>query len=563
MRAPVFTRSLLLMLAGGVGAGCGDDLPGSPLAGAGGIMGAGGLGTPSGAAGAGGAGPAAGPSATPAGGVRVFGGTARMLASGPSCTQEAGATGDRWCAFLAYGTDSDRLAQIRSLYVFNASRAVAGQTVVCDPAIADPSCLLLTANLGVDAGGPALHGTFFQGDSLVYYEYQQGKLAPYVWRPGMPAGRLLATFATEEDAVYCTPAPRGTAVVCVLLPERNPDPNVGYATLLLGKADGAAEPLLSAADNVIVWNADDAGFQQAFSFGFPPGPGDPVAWTTRDTASGPEVLKMQAAGEPGSRRAVASGVHQWQVSPDGARWFWLRPDGGVITLQRASFPTGEGPVDVYADVVDYSLGPADGTVVARTVDGTLVAIADHLGGTSETVLDTEVRALQSFSATGYVAYSKTYFDATSGDLYVKSADGTGACVLEATHPVPFGLVSFSPDGAAILWAHSHGDGFEAHYGRLRDCDAMSVANDITLIKPMGGQRVLYVDGYDEATGTGTLQVRPVAGDNTLAGAAPARVAGQVDSYAILGLPGPMPQALVYTVNGGPAGDGVHVSWYAD
>ena len=556
MRAPFFTRSLLLMLTSGLGAGCGDNLPGVSTAGTGGIDGPGG-----GTAGGGHDGKGAGPSAVPAGGARVFSGTARMLAAGPSCTQEAGTTGDRWCAFLTY---TDALAQIRSLFVFNASRAIAGQSITCAAGGADPDCLLLTASLGVDAGGPTLHGTFFKGDSLVYYQNEHGSLVPYVWRPGMPAGRMLATFAGEEDAVYCTPAPRGLAVVCVLLPGSNPDPNVGYATLLAGRADGPTEPLLSPADTVIVWNADDAGFQQAFSFGFPAGPAGYVAWTTRDTPDGPEMLKMQVAGAPSTRTVVASGVHQWDVSPDGSKWFWMSPNQGVITLQTADFPGGEHPVDVYPGVVDYSLGPADGTVAARTVDGLLLTITERPGSTVQTILDSQVRSLQSFSATGYVAYSKTYFDTSSGDLFVTSADGTATCPLEATHPVPFKMVSFSPDGGAILWAHSYGDGFEAHYARLRDCQAMSVATDITLIKPVGADRVLFADGYDGTTDTGTMRVRPVGSDNTLGGDAPVDIADHVDSYAILGpLPGATPDVLLYTVNASGADDGVYLRWFAD
>lgn len=538
------------MLTSGLGVGCGDNLPGSPLTGTGGITGAGGI-----AATGGRGGP--GPSAVPVGGTRVFSGTARVLASGPSCTQEAGASGDRWCAFLTF---TDTLAQIRSLFVFNASRAIAGQPVTCAPDGADPNCLLLTASLGVDAGGPTLHGSFFKGDSLVYYQNEHGSLVPYIWRPGMPAGRLLATFGKNEDAVYCTPAPQGLAVSCVLLPESYSDPNVGYATLLLGRADGPTEPLLSAADNVIVWNSNDDGFQQAFSFGFPGGAAGNVAWTTRDTPTGPELLKMEVAGDPSTQTTIAAGVHQWDVSPDGSTWFWLSPNDGVLTLQKAAFPSGANPVTVYDNVVDYSLGPADGTVVARTVDGLLVAITERPGAIVQNILDTHVKSLQSFSATGYVAYSKTYFDTTSGDLYVKSAGSGAPCPLEATHPVPFGMVSFSPDGAAILWAHSYGDGFEAHYGRLRDCDTMSVATDITLIKPIGAQRVLFVDEYDDTTGTGTLRVRPVEGDNILDGQTPISIAEHVDSYSILG---PGPDALLYTVNATGADDGVYLRWFAD
>ncbi|HEX4509746.1 MAG TPA: hypothetical protein VH328_06700, partial [Burkholderiaceae bacterium] len=203
----------MVMVTSGLGAACGDNLPGSPLPGTGAVPGQGGMG-PAGGGGRGGA----GYQAQPAGGVRVFAGTARMLISGPSCTQDAGASGDRWCAFVTF---TDPVAQIRSLYVFNASRAIADQQVTCSPTGADPNCLLLTSFLGVDQGGPSLHGTFFKGDSLIYYEYQLGQLVPYVWRPGLAAGRLLATFAMEEDAVYCTPAPHGPAVACVLLPASN------------------------------------------------------------------------------------------------------------------------------------------------------------------------------------------------------------------------------------------------------------------------------------------------------------------------------------------------------
>src|SRR3569623_857593 len=164
MRAPFLSRSLLLTLAGGLcasfGAACGDTLPGSPLSEPSG--GSGGVAPP-----ADGKGGSATASAVPEGGAQVISGTARMLASGPSCTQrEEGATGDRWCAFLTF---TDAIAQVRSLFVFNASAAIAGEPVTCVPGGADPNCLLLTANLGVDAGGPTLYGTFFTGGSLVYY----------------------------------------------------------------------------------------------------------------------------------------------------------------------------------------------------------------------------------------------------------------------------------------------------------------------------------------------------------------------------------------------------------
>jgi len=552
--ALVLKRSLLVLVVGGLDAACSSDAsysgPGSGWIDAGGAGG-------DGAAGDGGA--DGGPDGTGnlVTGVRVFsGGTATLLFNGPSCTQEGGATGDRWCGFVTF---TDATMQARSLYVFNASRAAAGADVRCDGAATGADCLLLTADLGGDGGSPVLHGTFFQGDTLVYYDHG---LAPYAWRPGMTKGRLLATFATGEDAVLCTPAPRGTAVLCVLLPVVEPDlnPTVGLATLLIGKADGPTEPLLSAADDVVVWSAADAGFRPTFSFGFPPG--DHVAWTTRDGATGPETLRLQRAGDPASKVTIASDVHDWDVTPDGARWFWLSgtQGTGLGTLQTAPFPAGTNPTDVRGEVSDYSIAPSDGkTIVALNKDRALIAIADPIAATSEVVLDTGVEMVLSLSDGGHVAYIKKRLATNSGDLYVKKIDGSATCVAETARPVPFRSVSFVPNAGAILWAHSYPDGFEAHYTRLGDCNTMPVATDITLLESVGHARVLFMDTFDDVSVSGTLRVRVVGSDNTLnAGAIP--IADHVDSYAITG---PGPDMLLYTVNARGENDGVYVRAFAD
>jgi len=494
-------------------------------------------------------------------GVRVFSGTSKMLFNGPSCTNDASATGDRWCAFVTY---TDATMQARSLYVFNASRVVAGADVRCGgSASTDADCLLLTADLWGDSSNPVIHGTFFQGDTLVFYEHG---FAPYVWRPGMTKGRLLATRAEGEDAVYCTPAPQGTAVLCVLLPNAvaDPNPTSAFADLLIGKADGATEPLLSVADKVLTFSVDDIGFRPTFGFGFPPGPGDHVAWTTRDGATGPETLRLQRAGEPASKATIAAGVHHWNVSPDASRWFWLTGTKGtaVGTLQTAPFPTGANPTDVRAEVSeDYDVVMSDAkTVVALTKDGTLVAIPDPLNPASELVLDTQVKDLLSVSDAGHVAYVKNRFGNNSGDLYVRRADGSASCVVEPTRQVPVRSVSFVPNAGAILWAHTGADGFEAHYTRLRDCNTMSVATDITLITSVGHERVMFADQFDDTTASATLSIRLVGNGNTLGAEAPIPIADHVDSYAVAG---PNPDTLLYTVNTGGENDGVYVRWFAD
>ena len=381
----------------------------------------------------------------------------------------------------------------------------------------------------------------------------------------MTRGRLLATFAAGEDAVYCTPSPRGTAVLCVLLPdaEPDPDPTVAFADLLIGKADGASEPLLSVADTVVVWSAADVGFRPTFGFGFPSGPGDHVAWTTRDGATGPETLKLQRAGDAASKVTIASDVHHWDVSPDAARWFWLSgtQGTGVGTLQTAPFPSGANPTDVRADVSDYDIVPSDGkTVVALAKDGTLVAIADPIAAAGELVLDTAVKVLLSLSDAGHVAYVKTRFGANAGDLYVKRADGSVTCVVEPTRQVPFRTVSFVPNAGAILWARSDHRRLRGplHPPARLQHDARRHRHHADRI---GRPRARPVRGPVRRRDRQRHVAHPPVGNgNTLSAEAPIPIADHADSYAITG---PNPDTLLYTVNAGGEKDGVYVRWFAD
>ena len=546
-------------MVGVLAVGCGGSSGGFAGAGLGGISG--GAGGSSGAGGAsGGGGGVAGTGPGVVTGSRVFSGTpAAMLSEGPSCTEEAGATGDRWCAFVAF---SDATSDARSLFVVNVSRVVAGVEVTCAAggAAADPNCILLTASLGGDSLSPTLHGTYFQGDTLVYYDQS---LAAYAWRPGMTRGRLLATPAAGQNVVLCTSARTGTAVMCLLLPATQPELNVSHADLLIGKADGASEPLLSLADAVITSTAGDIGSAR-FSFGFPPGADDYVAWTSRADATGPEMLKLQKAGDPASKVTVASDAHAWHVSPDGTRWFWLSAvdRAGVGTLHTAPFPSGANPTRVRVDVLEYGVLPGDGqTVVAVTILGALVAIAQPATATTELVLDTQVRTLLDFSAAGHVAYAKRRVGANSGDLFVKKADGTETCVVEPTGRVPFRSVSFVPNAGAVMWARSKTDGFDGHYTRLRDCNTTPIAPDVAVLASIGHEIALFMDTFDDTTGAGSLRTLAVGNGNTLqTGTPPTLIADNVDSYTIAA---PAPGTLLYTVNAGGDTDGVYVRGFGD
>ena len=333
------------------------------------------------------------------------------------------------------------------------------------------------------------------------------------------------------------------------------------ADLLIGRADGASEPLLSVAETLIVASANDIGFRPRFGFGFPPGPGDHVAWTSAAGVNGSATLKLQQAGDGTSKLTVASDVYDWTASPDAGRWFWLATitPSGTPTLKTAPFPNGANPTDVRAGVYDFGLASDDGkTVVAVVVGDKLVAIADPINDPgNELVLDTGVRALLSFGAAGHVAYAKQNLGFNSTDLYVAKADGSAPCTVEATMPVPLRSVAFTPDGRAITWARAGDNGFEAHYTRLRDCNTMPIATDITLIVPIGSQRVLFVDEFDSASVSGTLRARRVVGD-ALSAEPPTAIANHVDSYAIAGS-----DTVLYTVNTGGPDDGVYIRRFAD
>jgi hypothetical protein len=515
--------------------GCRDERHAASVFGAGGAAATGGAGGRD----------AAGP------GTRVLAARSAMLFDGPACTGDVGATGDRWCGFLALSS-----ANTRNLFVVNVSQVVAGVAVDC-AATRDPNCLLLTPALGGDSADPTLHGTLFQGDTLVYYD---AALVPHAWRPGMSAGRRLVDASASLDAVFCTPAPRGTAVICIGLPAEQPDVALVRAELLAGNVDAAApEPLLATLDAVIVSNTADRGGRQRFSFGFPHASGvDYLAWTSRATATGPEILKLQPVADAGARTVVASDVHGWDVSADGTRWLWLRAIDafGVGTLQTAQFPDGGATTDVLANVIQYGLPRASGdATVALTSAGTLFAIAEPAAApASRLLLDAGVRMLFAFGAQGHVAFVKNVVGANFIDLHVRKPDGSGACAVDTSAGVPFASVHFAPDGGALLWAQRKTGGFDGHYTRLVDCASMPLAPDVVALGTIG-ERILFMDGFDEASNTGTMRFRTVAADHALAATTPTLISAGVDSYAISG---PAPGALVYTVNAGSADDGVYV-----
>jgi hypothetical protein len=475
-------------------------------------------------------------------GVRVFSGHAATLSNGEACTAERGAEADRWCGFVAQSSEG-----LRNLFVVNVSQVIAGVEVDCNAEGGDPNCLLLTE--GVGGSGADRHATFFAGDTLVYYD---AALTPHVWRPGMEAGRVLAERPEGVDFVFCKPAPEGTAVACLALPDEQPDETQVVAEIYAGAADAESEPLLQPVEPVIAALLSDLGSVRRFSFGFPES--GYVAWTSRESADGPELLKLRRVDDPESQITVGSDINAWDVSADGRHWLWVSgvDKYGIGTLQSAPFPEGSDPLDLVPGVIEYQVDP-EGPLLALTIEANLISIVDPIGAPQgQRQLDSHVQTMVAFGTEGYVAYAKNLTGRSAVDLFVSSLDGARGCTIDTSINVPLNSVHFSPGAETALWALAKPDGYDAFHTRIADCSTVPVAPDITVLGWVGRGTALYMDEYEPLTESGPLRFRNVGRRGEIDPAPPSLIAEHVDSYAILD------STLLYTTSANGGDEGVFV-----
>jgi len=534
--------------------GCGGGSSAKPDAGGtgGGSLGGTGLGG-GGGVGTGGSAGAAMPT-----GARVFQGQqAALLDLGAPCTNQEGATGDRWCAIIA---PSPTMPTSAALFVFNVTKAATSASITCGATGAD--CLKLTDTFGEDPN----HAAMFRGDTLVYYDATTA--TPFGWRPGMTAGKALATIDSDADA-FCIPSTKGTAIYCVrLLPTAmQTDPtNVALVDVLAGHLEDAATPPLARVDTVIAASMSDQAVTH-FQVGFPVPGSETVAWSARASVSGAEVLKIQTMGNDASRATVATGVNSWQVSPDGARWYWLSgidETTAVGALQSAPFPAGTGPVAIASNVTQFE-NPSPSSVLVIDTAKNMTFFADPAGApTTGQSLDTGVTSFLSFDFKGTVAYVKmiarnsdTSVRAT--DLFVKKTDGTNVCALtSAADAYPFAF-DFTASGGAAAWAQRTITSASMQYTRFSDCMKMTVgANAVFFVQTIADKGIVFLDGLDNTLGTATAKLRAIASDGALSADPAMVVSGQVGSLAVP----PGTDMLVYSVNGGGDDDGIYVRGFA-
>jgi hypothetical protein len=550
--APAATAIATVLL---IGCGGGSS---KPDGGGGGLGGGGSTGT-AGGGGTGGSGNTAGAAAPPTGSL-VFQGVSALLDAGPPCTGEVGATGDRWCGFLA---NSTTVTDGTAMFVVNVSKAAAGTSITCGAT--DANCLKLTDIFFEDQ----FHLAFFQGDTLVYYDRPTltAPFTPMGWRPGMTAGRALAVADANTDLWSCVPSIKGNAIWCLrdLPTAMQTDPMVLLSDLLAGHLDAAATPPLTRIEQVISLNAADNPNLPHFQVGFPVPGSETIAWSSRAVGSAPEVLKIQTLGNDASRATVASGVNSWRGSPDGMRWYWLSAvseTDGSGTLQTAPFPAGTGPVTLGTNIGQYGL-PSPTSLLTVDGAGAMKVFADQVGApTTSTSLDTGVLGYISMSPAGHPAYvkatrtSSATGDLTGIDLHVKKFDGTDACALTAmpdAFPSNFG---FTPSSTGATWIQTTLTSGNAEYTRFSDCMKMPVATNIVFTRAIGDRAVLWLDGFDDLTGTATVRARNLDAAHGLTADPAEAVSGQVGTLIVSS--STTTDMLVYTVNGGGNADGVYV-----
>jgi len=476
------------------------------------------------------------------GGVRVFAGEVATLSAARACTHEAGVDADRWCAFVGRSGAGEH-----NLFVVNVSQVIAGVAVDCQSE--DPNCLLLTADL--EGSSADNHPTYFAGDTLVYYD---DDFSAYVWRPRMDAGRLLAQRTDEHDIALCSPAQRGPAVACLAMPFAQPAGELALAELYAGSAEGAEEPLLAPIAEVIPRTAEDNVTVHRFGFGALAD--GYVAWSSRETETGVEILKLSHVDDPKNPLVVAEDVHRWSVTDDGSSWLWLSAtnDGAVGTLQIADFPDGSNPVDVLPGVIDYELTKG-GSVVAETEQRTAVSIVDPSGAPEQqVVLGGEVERISALSDLGQVAFAKAPVPRDVTDFVLSSLDGERSCVLDTSGGVRLGAVHFSPGGDGVLWAapSSATGKVDAYHSRLEGCETETLAPAVAVLGWVGPHHAVFIDEFDPDTVAGSLRYRKAGRDGRLHPDS-TLIAEEVDTYATWGS-----SFILYTISTGGEHDGMYV-----
>jgi len=489
------------------------------------------------------------PFVAPDGTRRLVSSSATLIGSGSdSCTNQPGATGDRWCAFLVPSQTAGRFG----LWVFDATQAASGADFACDGS--DARCLAIATDAFHLDGDGSLDGGF-AGDTLLYRRGPDATIADgpiWAWRPGWASGRELITGLGTS----CFAAPTYASAFCLRTsPSAAAETEASdlVAGLLESPNDGPF-PLVE----TIVTSApsDPANTSADFELGFSPD-GSWVAWSTTGVPSA-QGLKAKKIGDQSAPIAVATDVSRWQMLGESA-WLWLRAYTDDIirptgTLETAAFPDGTGVTTLEAKVADYEPVGAKGLLVRANVAdqvGQLSYIADLAAPATSVLLDQGVRAVIGRSADASIVIYSKVSTAVGVDLYAWSESLATPCTLTST-PQAFQLARLMAAEQVIVWAQR--DVFSQEVTgaitTLATCTTQSFGQDLLQTMAASDGRLLFIDGAPSGSTSGMLRVATIVADGAPAGIPLQR---NVDLFSPVA-----PGAVVYTVPGDAASRGLYI-----
>jgi hypothetical protein len=489
---------------------------------------------------------------------QLVAGRAALVGRGSnSCTNQPGATGDRWCGFVIPAIQATASGPYE-LWVIDVTRASRGTAISCDGT--DASCLRLSTNAYFDRFvGAGNDG--FEGDTLIYQadadaSATQSFVGPVsAWRPGWMTGRKL----TSGAGVLCSGHQTREVALCLQNRSENADGDVSY-DLVAGPLPLSGGAPLPTIETVLAVSAADAA--EKFQVSLSPD-GATLAWSARPTPTGLETLKVQKIDDAGTRQTVASDVSSWQISDDGTHWLWLRafnhddlaPSG---TLELDAFPGGSTPVTLATGVADFRGVGATGVLfrakVVHTL-GELRLMPDHAAPSTTTLIDTEVASVFAHSDDGgTVVYTKTV-TGVGNDLFGWSTTLAAPCAISSA-PSAAGFATLLSQNHVVVW--DQGDvrtqAFSGAVTSLSSCATTAFGPDIIRWQPAGDDRLVFLDGATGGSATGTLRATRVENDGLADQGTPLQA--NVDStYAALG---PTLPAVVYTVTARTATDGLYI-----
>ena len=482
------------------------------------------------------------PFVPPTGTQRLVAGQVALVGSGSdSCTNQPGATTDRWCAFLLPAP-----TQGFELWVLDATAAAAGAKVACDGT--DARCLRLATDAFHENGAGSLDGGF-AGDTLLYRRGPDATLIDgpiWAWRPGWATGRELVTGL----GTACFGAPGRATAFCVRTTQGLTDGSEAN-DLLAGPLDAAGDgPLPLVATIVTSASSDPAGSSSDLELGFSPD-GAYVAWSTNGLASS-KGLEVQKIGDPIAPLAVATNVSRWQMSGDGTAWLWLRSYTDDIiaptgTLETAAFPAGTGVTTVATNIADFEPVGLKGLLYRADAADQVAELRyapDWTQPATSILIDQGVRSVVARSAdASTIIYSKVS-TAVGVDLYAWSSSLTAPCTLTST-PAAFSIANLMDADRVVVWAQRdiQSQAISGATTTLASCETKAFGPNLIQSMPAGDDRLLFIDGAPSGSISGTLRVALIAADGAPAEGTPLQTGVDV-VYAPVA-----PSAVLYTIAG--------------